>query len=67
MPRSQLLYLCDIAEAVGNIREYVGDRTFEQFRTDRMRVDAVIRNFEVIGEAVKNISDEIKDRFPSTD
>ena len=66
MPRSQLLYLNDIAEAAGNIRSYVGDLSFEEFRDDRMRVDAVIRNFEVIGEAVKNVSDDLKQQFPST-
>jgi len=58
MPRSQLLYLNDISEAAGNIRLYVGDLTFEKFKNDRMRVDAVVRNFEIIGEAVKNLSDD---------
>jgi uncharacterized protein with HEPN domain len=67
MPRSQLLYLNDISEAAGNIRSYVGNLTFREFRNDRMRVDAVVRNFEVIGEAVKNLSDELKVQFPSTD
>ena len=67
MPRSQLLYLNDIAEAAGNIQSYVGDLTFEKFRDDRMRVDAVVRNFEVIGEAVKNLSDDLKEQFPVTD
>lgn len=67
MPRSQLLYLNDISEATGNIRSYVGHLTFGEFKNDRMRVDAVVRNFEVIGEAVKNLSDELKAQFPSTD
>ena len=40
MLRSQLLYLNDIAEATGNIRVYVGDLTFDEFRNERMRVDA---------------------------
>ena len=67
MSRSQMLYLNDISEAAGNIRSYVGDGTFEEFINDRMRVDAVVRNFEVIGEAVKNLSDDIKKQFPVTD
>jgi len=67
MPRSQLLYLNDISESAGNIRSYVGDLTFREFKNDRMRVDAVVRNFEVIGEAVKNLSDDIKTQFPATD
>ena len=67
MPGSQLLYLNDISEAAENIRTYVGDMTFLEFRKDRMRIDAVVRNFEVIGEAVKNLSEELKTQFPSTD
>ena len=67
MHRSQLLYLNDISEAVGNILSYVGDLTFGEFKNDRMRVDAVVRNFEVIGEAVKNLSDDLKSQFPATD
>ncbi|MGB7787201.1 DUF86 domain-containing protein [Methanoregula sp.] len=67
MPRSQLLYLNDISEAAGNIQLYVGDLSFGEFKNDRMRVDAVVRNFEVIGEAVKNLSDELKSQFPATD
>jgi uncharacterized protein with HEPN domain len=67
MPRSQLLYLNDISEAAGNIRSYVGNLTFDEFKNDRMRVDAVVRNFEIIGEAVKNLSDDLKTRYPATD
>ncbi|MCK9630212.1 MAG: DUF86 domain-containing protein [Methanoregula sp.] len=32
-----------------------------------MRVDAVVRNFEIIGEAVKNLSGDLKARYPETD
>ena len=67
MPRSQLLYLNDIAEAAGNIRSYVGTMTFEEFRDDRMRIDAVVRNFEIIGEATKSLSGDLKARYPKTD
>jgi uncharacterized protein with HEPN domain len=67
MPRSQLLYLNDISEAAENIRVYVGELTFAEFKNDRMRVDAVVRNFEVIGEAVKNLSEDLKSQFPATD
>jgi uncharacterized protein with HEPN domain len=41
--------------------------TFEKFKNDRMRVDAVVRNFEVIGEAVRNLSDDLKMQFSATD
>lgn len=41
--------------------------SFEEFSKDRMRIDAVVRNFEIIGEAVKNINVDLKQRFPDTD
>lgn len=53
MPRSQLLYLNDISEAAANIRSYVGTMPFDEFKNDRMRIDAVVRTFEIIGEATK--------------
>ncbi len=67
MPRSQLLYLSDIAEATDNIVTYVGSRSFDEFKRDKMRIDAVVRNFEIIGEAVKNLDDRLKQGFPRTD
>ncbi len=67
MRRSQLLYLNDIAESAGKIRSYTASLSFEDFNRDPMRVDAVVRNFAIIGEAVKNLSDELKNQFPSTD
>jgi uncharacterized protein with HEPN domain len=66
MPRSQLLCLNDISDAAENIRSYVGDLPFENFKNDRIRVEVVVRNFEVIGEAVKNLSDDLKTQFPAT-
>ncbi|WP_394345013.1 HepT-like ribonuclease domain-containing protein [Echinicola soli] len=38
--------------------------TFEKFRRAHKTVDAVIRNFEIIGEAAKNVSEEIKGKYP---
>ncbi|MBR1368704.1 hypothetical protein RJ53_03950 [Methanocalculus chunghsingensis] len=67
MRRSQLLYLHDIEDAVKRIQSYVGSMTFEEFSNDQMRIDAVIRNFAIIGEAVKNLNNELKEQFPATD
>jgi uncharacterized protein with HEPN domain len=60
--RSHKMYLEDIALAMGRIFEYTGDLSFIQFKQDYKTVDAVIRNFEVLGEASKNISKELKDQ-----
>lgn len=37
---------------------------FEDFFRDTKTQDAVIRNIEIIGEATKNLSDELRDRYP---
>jgi len=67
MRRSQLLFLYDIAESIESIQSYIGEMSFEEFSQDKMRIDAVVRNFEIIGEAVKNINEDLKHHFPNSD
>jgi uncharacterized protein with HEPN domain len=56
------MYLEDLLLAMNRIAEYIEGMSFIDFKRDYKTVDAVIRNFEIIGEASKNISSEIKDR-----
>jgi uncharacterized protein with HEPN domain len=58
------MYIDDILLAMSRIAEYIEGLTFTDFKKDYKTVDAVIRNFEVIGEAAKNIPIEIKDKYP---
>ena len=53
MRRTALQYLDDILEAIGNIEEDTTGISYEEFVADRRRRDAVIRNFQVIGEESK--------------
>jgi uncharacterized protein with HEPN domain len=55
-PREWRLRVADILEAVARIERYVEGLTFEQFEADQKTVDAVIRNLEVIGEAVRHLA-----------
>ena len=57
-------YLEDILEALEKIQRYVSGVSLEQFRDDEKTQDSVIRNFEVIGEAVKRVSKEFKNKHP---
>lgn len=41
--------------------------SFEALKKNQLVVDAVIRNFEIIGEAAKNIPKHIKDNYPDTE
>jgi uncharacterized protein with HEPN domain len=55
-PREWRLRVDDVLEAIARIERYVEGLTFEQFQADQKTVDAVIRNLEVIGEAVRHLS-----------
>lgn len=63
--RDNILYLEDIILAMERIREYISGLDFIHFKRDYKTVDAVIRNFEIIGEASKNLSKDIKDNNPN--
>lgn len=58
------MYLEDILLSMSRIAEYIEDYTFDQFKKDYKTVDAVIRNFEIIGEASNKVSKEIKSKYP---
>ncbi len=60
MPREYKAYLRDILEASAKIEKYVEDMSFEDFSQDDLIKDGVARNLEIIGEAAKNIPNEIK-------
>jgi len=46
------------------VQRYTADLDYESFRTNEMIIDAVVRNFTVIGEAARHIPDEIEERWP---
>jgi uncharacterized protein with HEPN domain len=54
----------DILVCIDKIKTYTLNMTFEQFSSDDKTVDAVIRNFEIIGEAASHIPLEIQDQYP---
>jgi uncharacterized protein with HEPN domain len=58
------MYVQDMLLSISRIEEYTGELTFEAFSEDYRTIDAVIRNFEILGEASKNIPDAIKSAHP---
>ena len=62
--RTPGLLLEDIQESAEKILEYIENMSFEEFSKDNKTIDAVIRNFEIIGEASNLLPDKIKDKYP---
>src|SRR5262245_50667134 len=62
--RGDRAFLEDVLDSIQRITSYTIDGR-DRFLADRMMQDAVIRNFEVIGEAVKNLSNAIRDAHPA--
>ena len=62
--RPQLLYCQDVLDSGFAILTYVQGITFDAFAQDRMRYSAVIREFEIIGEAVGKLSEDLKGVYP---
>ena len=59
------VYLEDIIDAINKIEEYTEGLTYSKFIKDRKTVDAVIRNFEIIGEATKHIPETLRKEYPT--
>jgi uncharacterized protein with HEPN domain len=69
-PREWRLRVEDILDAIAKIDRYVEGLTFEQFQSDEKTLDAVVRNLEVIGEAVRHLAaatDELPESIPWAD
>jgi len=62
--RSYKIYLEDLQLAMQRIAEYIKGFSFADFKKDQKTVDAVIRNFEIIGEASRNLPLEFKKKYP---
>ena len=58
--RSSNLLLLDMKEAAEKILKYTKGLSFEDFLTDDKTIDAVVRNFEIIGEASLRIDEDFR-------
>lgn len=64
MSRRELLYLGDIQESCEKVLRFTKGMTYKDFVHDELHFDAVLRNLEIIGEAVKNVSEETRGKHP---
>ena len=67
MPRDYKVYIEDIVEAIRKIRFFTTDLSLQTFSSDVKTFDAVIRNLEIIGEAIKRVPEEIRSIYPDVE
>lgn len=63
-PRHNLHFLIDILEAGERIARYITDLEYEDFLASQLVRDAVMRNLQIIGEAVKRLTPALKAGHP---
>ncbi len=64
MSRDVSLYLADIQESCEKVLRFTKGMTYKDFVHDELHFDAVLRNLEIIGEAVKNIPEKTRRKYP---
>lgn len=64
MRRGYLLYLEDIFASTVKVLKYAMDMSYENLLKDEMRLEAITRNLEIIGEASGKVPQDIKDKYP---
>ncbi len=62
--REDIDLIKDIQEAIRRINSYIKMMSQDDFFEDTKTQDAVVRNLEVAGEAVKNLSEDLKEKYP---
>lgn len=65
MQRRYDLYLRDMLRAIENISDYTEGLSFDDFSQRKMVIDAVLRNLEIIGEAVGKLPEQLKKDNPA--
>jgi uncharacterized protein with HEPN domain len=63
MQRDYRAYIDDILESIRKIETYTKGITYNEFVTNELVQDGVIRNLEIIGEAVKNVPEEARGKI----
>jgi len=63
--RDPMLYVQDAKQFISNIKEYTKGFSEHTLRDSGIHFDATIRNLEILGEAIKNIPNDLKSKEPN--
>jgi len=67
MSRDYKVYLEDVLDAIIKIQLYTENLSRETFFADSKTIDAVVRNLEIIGEAIKKLPEEVRSSHPEVE
>ncbi len=67
MSRDESLLLADIKDSCEKVLKYTAGMSSREFEQDELHYDAVLRNLEIIGEAIKHISAEQQRKYPQVE
>lgn len=62
--KSDRIYILHMIDSMDQISEYTDQISMAEFKENRLIQDAVVRNFEIVGEAAKKVSIQTKKKFP---
>jgi len=61
--KNDLVFIKHILDSIKAIEEFSGDMNKKELTSNRLKQSAIVREIEIIGEAVKNISNRTKERY----
>jgi uncharacterized protein with HEPN domain len=64
MNRDDKVYIDHILQSIARIQNYISEKDHESFNLDHLTQDAVVRQLEIIGEATKRISMDLRRKNP---
>jgi uncharacterized protein with HEPN domain len=64
MSRDEMMYTQDIADSCNKVLRFTEGLTLSELAGDEKTYDAVVRNLEIIGEAAKHISLDLRKKLP---
>lgn len=67
MKKKPIIYILHISECIQKIRRFTNGLDEKSFLKNELVQDGVIRNFEVIGEATKQLDKEFREKYPEVE
>ncbi|MCZ7399524.1 MAG: DUF86 domain-containing protein [Candidatus Methanoperedens sp.] len=64
MKKDDIVYLRHILDAISRIEEYIKGLNYDDFMDNHLVQDGVVRQIEIVGEATKRVSTEMREKYP---